>query len=94
MFYPLYYNDGSAKGQVIDRTIDKRISPKVNPNQRATDRRQGPEYFRSATDRYVYDIGSLKHGDVFSVFARIIVVIGMKPITSVYPHLPFTSPVE
>ena len=36
--------------------------------QRAIDRLQGPEYFRSATDRFIR-IGSLKHGDVSSVFA-------------------------
>ncbi len=38
--------------------------------QCAIDRRQGPEYFRSAIDRYIR-IGSLKHGQFSRLFARI-----------------------
>ncbi len=38
--------------------------------QHAIDRLQRPEYFRSATDRFIR-IGSLKHGQFSRLFARI-----------------------
>ncbi len=58
--------------------------------QHAINRLQGPEYFRSATDRFIR-IGSLKHEQFSRLFARIS-HCGMEP-QYVYPHLPFTSPV-
>jgi hypothetical protein len=57
--------------------------------QHAIDRLQRPEYFRSATDRFIR-IGSLKHGQFSRLFARISHVATLH---GVYPHLPFTSPV-
>jgi len=61
--------------------------------QRATNRLQRPEYFRSAIDSLIKDIWNrFTQARHFSrVFARLS-HCGMKP-QYVYSHLPFTSPV-